>query len=300
LPPSLWSKIQAMAHTDSNPGRVSRQSAGPPVPAAAPARPRQATRPLSDGLRSLARDLCPDEPLAGRRRSEDRLRELAALIRNEKVAIRPQRAERALRNVTGLYGNGFAARADDEYTGTAAGYAAVVSALSRRFPALDFAEAVGQLLDFMIRLFKREDAGWAAIYRHLRAVPDTVAAKQQLKRVCSAHIAEWFDAGVQNLFGLREEPSDRIAKLAAESERLDCEIQSAREAAAPGDADGQRVVALVQRTRTNEIAELGRRRQTLLEEQAEKTDTVALIEADIQEFEHRLWEARRAYLLRPV
>ena len=155
----------------------------------------------------------------------------------------------------------------------------------------------------MIRLFRQEDTGWVAVYRHLRSIPDGVGAKQQLKRVCAADIREWFDAGVQNLFGLRVGLRERIQKLGEAADALGQEIQAGEDVIRAANAKGARnihVVVLADWLKGRQLAELRDQRQIIIDERTDKVDTVALINADIREFEQRLGEARRAYLLRVV
>jgi hypothetical protein len=263
----------------------------------------RASQALDARLRSLRQDLCPDSALPERRKAERRLRELAVLIESDAATISDRDSERVLRGLAQLYGNGCAAHRGDTYTRTAAGYAAVVAALSHKSPGLDFGEAIGQLLELMILLFRQEDTGWVAVYRHLRSIPDGVRAKQQLKRVCAADIREWFDAGVQNLFGLRAELRERIRKLGETADALAREIQAGEDAirAVNASAEGNRkVVVLADWLKGRQLAELRHKRQTIIDETADKADTVALINADIREFEQRLGGARRAYLVRLV
>ncbi|MGA7983446.1 MAG: hypothetical protein WCA32_24885 [Chromatiaceae bacterium] len=260
-------------------------------------------RALDDRLRSLARELCPGDAFAGARRPEDRLHELAGAIESETTEITMRDSARILQSLTQLYRSACRGREDEQFTATAASYAAVISALSRRFPGLDFDEAVGQLLKLMIRLFKSEDAGWVTVYRQLRSIPDSVSAKQQLQRVCSADIREWFDAGVKNLFSLRDGLFERIGKLDEDADAIAREIQAGESelaaARTQSTSDG-RVIVLADRVKARQIAALREKRQSILDEKAGKADTVSLIQADIREFERRLGEARRAYLVRPA
>jgi DNA-binding ferritin-like protein len=176
-----------------------------------------------------------------------------------------------------------------------------VVALSQRFPELDYESAIGQLLELMIRLFKKESAAWVVVYQHLRAMPESVRAKQQLQRVCTSDIHEWFDAGVHNLFRLRAEIHERIAELGREADAIaegirteESELAAAREQRA---ADGQ-VVVLAEHVKARHIRSLRVRRDTILEEMKGKAGTAVLVEDDIRQFERRLWDARRSYLLR--
>ncbi len=294
-----------MAHFKPKTDHNRRQPAARIETTARPSRvrPSKTARALDDRLRSLARELCPGDVLADTRRPEDRLRELVGVIESETTEITMRDSARILQSLTRLYRSACRGREDEQFTATAASYAAVISALSRRFSGLDFDEAVGQLLKLMIRLFKSEDAGWVTVYRQLRSIPDSVSAKQQLQRVCSADIREWFDAGVKNLFSLRDGLFERIGKLDEDADAIAREIQAGESelaaARTQSTSDG-RVIVLADRVKARQIAALREKRQSILDEKAGKADTVSLIQADIREFERRLGEARRAYLVRPA
>jgi hypothetical protein len=294
-----------MVHTDPEANVNAKATTQPEAAPTQSSRrsPRRDSHALAARLSSLAQELRPQATAGDRRKAERRLRELAVLIESETVEISLLDSVRALRRLTQLFGSGCVARKGEAFTSTAAGYAAVVVALSRRTPALDLSEAIGQLLELMIRLFQEERASWAAVYRHLRSIPDTVDAKQQLKRVCAADIREWFDAGVQNLFGLRADLEKKIKRLEEAADTLAREIQSEEAAinAATTKASGNgNLVVLADWLQGRQLAELRHKRQAIIDETADKADTVALINADIREFEQRLGEARRAYLLRLV
>lgn len=294
--------IQPMVHIDPETDGGGRPVTQLPAVATSSSMPDPArlSRALDSRLGSLGQDLRPDAALTDRRQAERRLRALAVLIESETVTISDRDSERVLRRLAQLYGNGCTAHRGDIYTGTAAGYAAVVAALSQKCPGLDFSEAIGQLLELMIRLFRQEDIAWAAVYRHLRSIPDGVRAKQQLKRVCAADIREWFEAGVQNLFGLRAELRERIRELAEAADALAQEIQAREDSIRPANAKGARnrkVVVLADWFKERRLTELRHERQAITDETTDKVDTVALINMDIREFEQRLVEARRAYLL---
>jgi hypothetical protein len=302
---TIRSETIQMAHFKPKTDHNRRQPAARIETTARPSRvrPSKTARALDDRLRSLARELCPGDVLADTRRPEDRLRELVGVIESETTEITMRDSARILQSLTRLYRNACRGREDEQFTATAASYAAVISALSRRFSGLDFDEAVGQLLKLMIRLFKSEDAGWVTVYRQLRSIPDSVRAKQQLQRVCSADIREWFDAGVKNLFSLRDELRERTGKLQEDADAIARKIQAGESelaAVRTHSAGDSRVVVLADRVKARQIAVLREKRQSILDEKAGKVDTVALIQADIREFERRLGDARRAYLVRPV
>jgi hypothetical protein len=233
------------------------------------------------------------------------LEEIALLVGADASPGEARLYERFLLRLTRIYAQLWEQRDNSAFAGTAAAYSAVVGALSRRYPRLDYTGPVGQLLELMTRLFAARDNDWKAVYKELRAIPDNVGAKQTLTRVCSADIRQWFDAGVQNLFSLRMDLVGRIRELGAhladirnDIERRASELETLRLRLDPGGTG--KIVGLAQRALTREIDALEVERREVLEERAGREDTLALIESDIREFEGILREARRAYCLRAV
>ena len=157
----------------------------------------------------------------------------------------------------------------------------------------------------MTRLFSTQENDWKVIYKHLRAIPDAIGAKQTLNRVCSADIHEWFDAGVQNLFSLRNDLSEKIQALVHHAEEIEKAIRTRErmlsEVCHRMDPQGTgKVVALEGKFLEREIARLQAERDAVMEEWEVKKGTRSLIESDIREFEGFLREARRAYYLHAV
>jgi hypothetical protein len=213
--------------------------------------------------------------------------------------------ERFLQRLTQIYAQAWDQMDNRAFADTAPAYAAVIEALSRKHPRLDFGKPLGQLLELMTRLFAARDNGWKVVYKHLRAIPDGIGAKQTLTRVCSADIREWFDAGVQNLFSLRKDLNRKIRQLGAhladigdEMEELSAKLQRMRRQLDP--AGTGKVVGLAARAIERELAALEMERNGIREERAGRRGTLALIESDIREFQGLLREARRAYYLRAV
>ena len=230
---------------------------------------------------------------------------VAGVLSATSSAAKAVNHERFLQRLTQAYAQAWDQMDNRAFADTAPAYAAVIEALSRRQPGLDFAKPLGQLLELMTRLFAARDNGWKVVYKHLRAVPDGIAAKQTLTRVCSADIREWFDAGVQNLFSLRKDLSGKLRELGAhltdigeETQALSAKLQRMRRQLDP-EGTGK-VVGLAARALERELVALEAERNDLLEERAGRKSTLALIESDIREFQGLLREARRAYYLRAV
>jgi hypothetical protein len=247
-----------------------------------------------------------DELLAGRPTAEQSL-EVHRILRARAVAMRGDRAAEAtadyarfLQRLTRRFAEGCDQRENPAFALAAPAYAALVEALSWARPRLDYTPAIGQLLELMTQLFAARQPLWKLVYRHLRSIPGSVDAKQNLKRVCSADIREWYDAGVQNLFSLRNDLSGRIDGLSRTLSSVGEEIEAKRETLATLRAAtrASNVILLEEKCRERELDALVARREELLAEHEGRTGTLALIESDIQEFESLLREARRAYYLR--
>ena len=210
-----------------------------------------------------------------------------------------------LRHLSAIYAQGYEQRDNIAFAATAVGYAAVVETISRRYPELDYREPLGQLLELMTRLFAARDNRWKVVYKHLRSIPDSVEAKQTLTRVCSADIREWFDAGVQNLFSLRDDLAAKIRALGAKARRVEREIGVLQRTLAAiraslDPASTGKVVGLAAKVKQRQIAEMQIKLEEVLAEKEGGESTLHLIESDIREFEGRLREARRIYYLRAV
>ena len=274
--------------------------------------PRVPRRLLDECLSVVERELSSERKSADVERARETLGEVAGLARAEDglaqaedVVAEEQVYEHFLQHLVRIYAHGCDQRDNVAFADTAAAYAAVIEAISRIYPRLDYTVALGQLLEFMARLFAARDNSWKTVYEHLRAIPDSVHAKQTLNRVCSADIREWFDAGVQNLFSLKNDLTAKIQELADHARRIEREILTQEatvgemlERADP-EATGK-VVSLQARLTARRTDALRLEKDRVLDEQQGKQDTLLLIESDIREFENLLREARRAYFVRIV
>lgn len=242
---------------------------------------------------------------AGIQQARDTLDALAILVRTQEGEMGYWDYAPFLRRLTQIYAAGCQRRENTACTGTAAAYAAIVEAVSRRLPAFDFTDTLGQLLEFMTRLFSAQENDWKVVYAHLRAIPDVIDAKQSLIRVCSADIREWFDAGVQNLFSLRQDLTEKIQELVRRTGDLEARIRAQEQRLGALRQrlarDGQgKILSLEDRFLERELARLRDQQASLTEERAGQEEIRQLIESDIREFERFLREARRAYYLRLV
>jgi hypothetical protein len=261
---------------------------------------------LRDALRVIDSELSPDRAAADVERARRTLQRIADMVWPDVAPAAQADYEHFLRRLSQIYARVWDCRdGGAALSATAAAYAAVIASFSRSHPLADFTTPLGQLLELMTRLFAARDNDWKAVYEHLRSIPEAVAAKQTLSRVCSADIREWFDAGVHNLFSLRDDLRKKIRELDAHLEDIEdetrektAELEALRSRL---DAQGTRkVVSLAGRLIEGEIAALEAEKSEVIEETAGREDTLALVEADIQAFEGLLREARRAYFLRVV
>lgn len=262
-------------------------------------------RMLNDCLRVVEHELVEVEGSANVHRIENTLDAVVGILRLSGSPSKRCDHEGFLRHLSAIYARGHAQRDNIAFAATAVGYAAVVEAISRRYPELDYREPLGQLLELMTRLFAARDNRWKRVYKHLRSIPDSVEAKQTLTRVCSADIREWFDAGVQNLFSLRDDLAAKIRALGAKAWRIEREIGVLQRTLAASrarldPAGTRKVVGLAEKVKERQIAEMQTKKEEVLDEKAAREGTLHLIESDIREFESRLREALRVYYLRAV
>lgn len=254
--------------------------------------------------RSLAQALSPDRGRADLERIRAELVDIADMIRAGGEGGHRADYARFLRCLTGVYQHASARPDNSSPAHTASGYAAIVEAIHTVCPSLDYRPSVGQLLELMIRLFKARDSAWTLVYRHLRAISDALEAQQGQTRVCSADIREWIDAGAQNLFSLLQDLDQRVAELTREAEAVAREIDIQRRALEgmrrESAASGGKLVFLAYKEKQQEIAELRVKQEQILEQRDTSASTRELIRADIREFEERLRNARRAFVVYAV
>lgn len=260
---------------------------------------------LDHCLQTVAQGVAAENDRGDLQATRTALDELAELVRTQGYVAATRDYDAFLYFLTGLYADVCERRDEQAPATTAAGYAAVIEAISRRHPGFDYTDPLGQLLELMTRLFRARNKDWKVVYEHLRAIPDSIPAKQTLKRVCAADIHEWFDAGVQNLFSLQSDLAAKLRELGEHARDIDDEIAEKEDALAALrrrlDPHGRgKVIILQGRALEREITSLRFEKQDLLDEVDGRESTLGLIESDIAEFEGILREARRAYYLRIV
>jgi len=260
---------------------------------------------LKDCLHVVEHELASDEGLTDVKRIEAILAAVASSVRSNDAPAVGCDYRDFLERLADLYAQGCDQRENDAFAASATGYSALIEAVARKYPDLDYTIPIGQLLELMIRLFRTRDNNWKLVYENLRAIPDDVSTKKRLIRVCSADIREWYDAGVQNLFSLQEDLEAKIEYLTSRAKRIDRQTRAAERATARVrrrlDPSGTGKVAILEeRIKLREIDALKRKRDETLDELEGRKDTLGLIESDIREFEGILRDARRAYHLRVI
>jgi len=211
--------------------------------------------------------------------------------------------QQLLQRLAGLISKEMSRRGGSELAVVGGGYAAVVAAMSRIHPGMDYSAPLGQLLELMALLFSERENGWKDIYKCLRSIPDLVAAKQTLTRLCLAEIREWFDAGVQNLFSLQGQLERQIADVRDKVAEIERKLTASRHA-----LDQQRgrfggsgkVASFGAMAARREIQSLEQQLDEATAELEGRQGTLKLIESDIGDFEQILRGARRAYRLQVV
>lgn len=266
--------------------------------------PSRARGVLDDYLALLSRELAETNALVDVVQVQETLLALSSFLRFAYPGIAGDDYRRILDRLTEIYALGIPQTASQGFKMTAGGYAGVIETISHAYPTYDYGEAVGQLLCYMIRLFKAGSSSWKTVFEHVLAMPETVEAKRWLGQPYFLQVQEWAEAGVDNLFSIRQGICERIGELAAKERERGREI-----AASERDllADRQKqprtagnVIDLAQRRGARAIDRLRRERQILIEEKAAKEFLVGLIDDDIREFEGKLQAMRRAYYLQLV
>lgn len=233
------------------------------------------------------------------------LDQIADLVRNDGRDIRTGDYARLLEDLDSIYSGGGMRRGYSSFSATASGYARVIKALSRRCPSCNYRKSIGQLLDLMTILFEARDPSWKSLFRLLRAMPKSVKGREQLQRVCSMYVPEWFEAGVPNLYSQQKELRRDIDRLDLEIEALESEIRAAREeletieASTRGLADPKIAILAAKRIERN-ILRCRRNIRKSLDERGVKKRAVDLVASDIRDLGNRFRSAGRAYRLQLV
>jgi hypothetical protein len=242
--------------------------------------PPSTIRQILDGyLDDLERELSESDTGTDIGRVQEMLLEIAGFIRSGTAKATEGECLFFLERLIDLYGNGFSQVGKNAFSVTAADYADVIEAVSIECPTYDYSQAVGQLICYMQQLFESRKGSWITIYEHIESMSNSISVVQILKDVYLQEIRQWADEGVANLF-----------KRAS----LPCVSNTAQKA-------GRRQVVDIREKRVEkEIAVLHQQIDQLMGERQGKTEIAALIQSNIQEFQTKLKEIRRAYLLRLV
>jgi hypothetical protein len=192
-----------------------------------------------------------------------------------------------------------------EFPEAATDYAALIETISRDHPELDVREAVGQLLEFMSWQFMREDMGWRTIHRHLLHINRVSHPARALSRVFAADIHQWLYAGVRDLFSYRARLSAVIDEAGARAADIETSIRKERSALEmlrrrlPARRD-PKISIFAEKKRERTISDLLRQQRDLLLELDRKKRTMGLLTSDMRDFQTRLREARRAFVVHSV
>jgi hypothetical protein len=187
----------------------------------------------------------------------------------------------------------------------AADYAAVVAMIGRHHPELDYDTNLGQLLEMLGTLVRAEHPGWRPLHRRLHEIASAVGAGKALGRLFAADIHQWFHAGIQDLFEYRGRVASVVNELSAQIEAVESDIRMSRGELADlrctlTGYGNSRIAVFEEKRKERDLAALEERLAGLREDLARKERTLALIEADVRDFDDRLYRARRALLLRAV
>ncbi|MCP3867175.1 MAG: hypothetical protein GY703_03590 [Gammaproteobacteria bacterium] len=236
---------------------------------------------------------------------QEMLLELSQFVRSDNARIIPHEYGRLLERLTDIYAHGFGSAEQGAFFRTAADYADVVDAISGQHPACDYSEAVGQLLYYMGELFELRKGSWITIYEHLQSMSNSVKEVQSLKQEYLLEIQRWAEEGVANLFGIRKDRLEKFRRLEIVTQEVDAEIEEKRHSMKANrlhwqSLHGSEVISLDGWVLKKEIEWLLQERQQLVSEQEGNRDLIELIESNILEFQGKLKEVRRKYLIRPV
>jgi len=230
------------------------------------------------------------------------LLEISDIIRSGDAGISDSQYGCILNRLANLYAGGLGQHAQDIWATTAADYADVVEAISRHHSSHDYSQSIGQLLYFMGQLFDTRKGSWHTVYRHILSMPDDIEGTQLLKKACFGEIQQWANEGVANLFDICQDLQQQLAELQDEIDTLNQRLAGLgrQQQRATAREQGQKVISLFTRRRSQEIQTLNDELRRLLDKREGRRNTIALIESNILEFENKLKESRRAYFLQAV
>lgn len=258
---------------------------------------------LENHVSFIAATLGPESTPADLHRTRGILDQIADQVRDGGSDIGTGDYARLLEDLTSIYSGGGVRREYSSFSATASAYARVIKALSRQCPSCDYRKSIGQLLDLMTILFELRDPSWKSIFRLLRAIPNSVNGREQLQRVCSRYVPEWFESGVPNLYSLQKELRRDIERLDLEIEALEKEIGAIQEdlgaiKVSTSGLPDPKITILAAKRKEGQMLRCRRNMRESLDERGAKNKAVELVASDIRGLASRFRAAGRAYRLR--
>ncbi len=267
--------------------------------------PNRVVRVLDDYLDYLELELSNHHSVIKISQVQEMLLEISCIIRSGKTTVDAAVYARVLKRLTRIYAQGLSQRKKDAFSLTAGDYAEVIEVISAELPGYDYREVVGQLLNYMNHLYRLKKTGWITVYEHIRSMPHSIEALQVLKEARFLEIQKWVEEGVHNLFGIQSDIQKRIDQLEHEAADLQNVVEHEQHQLAIELKRGKvsadsKVASLYQERKRREITALCEKRDQIISERRGEEQIIQLIESNIHEFEFKLKEARRNYLVRLV
>jgi len=267
--------------------------------------PNRVVRVLNDYLDYLEFELSNHHSLIKISQVQEMLLEISCIIRSGKTTVDAAVYPHILERLTGIYAQGLSQRKKDAFSLTAGDYAEVIEVISAEFPNYDYREVVAQLLNYMNHLYRLKKTGWITVYEHIRSMPNSIEALQVLKEARFLEIQKWVEEGVHNLFGIQSDIRKRIGQIERKAAGIKNAVEHEQQQLAFELKRGKvlansKVASLYRERKRREISVLCDRRDQLMSEKRAEEQIIQLIESNIREFESKLKEARRYYLVRLV
>ena len=154
----------------------------------------------------------------------------------------------------------------------------------------------------MDQLFKHREGSWVEVFEHLLSMTDSSLLTQELISQHLQEIQHWVDEGVENLFQLREDQQLLITELNGRIISIEAEINFKRHELETLHKmpHGTNVIDIGRPRKLRELQDLVGDREQLLEERTGKEQLIELLDENIQEFEEKLSQTRRDYLIHAV
>ncbi len=267
--------------------------------------PGKSQQILEDYLDYFESELLNQTPESNISQIQEMLLELSCIIRSRNTRLIPGEYSNFLQRLIRIYGAGFSQNPGNAFLITAADYADVIEAISKECPNYDYSEALGQLLRYMSQLYKVRKSSWKTVYEHIQSMPDSITAVQMVKTEYFAEIQQWAEEGVGNLFQIRKDIYQRIEELEQQANAIEKQIDAegsilATETPVPKVFGQAQIINLAEKRAQKRIEALHVDLAANARDILSQGELVALIESNIQEFDDKLREARRAYSIRLV